>query len=384
MVSGDTGEATALPTPLVFTTGNWDTAQTVTVTGVDDALTDGNQNTTITIGVDDANSDDAFDPLSDQTVSATTADDEVAGFTIVESGGSTSVNESGTTDTFTVVLDAQPVTNVELTVVSGDTGEATALPTPLVFTTGNWDTAQTVTVTGVDDALTDGNQNTTITVSVDDANSDDAYDPLSDQTVSATTVDDEVASFTIVEAGGSTSVNESGTTDTFTVVLDAQPVTNVELTVTSGDTGEATALPTPLVFTTGNWDTAQTVTVIGVDDILGDGNQNTTITISVDDANSDDAYDPLADQTVSATTVDDEVTGFTIVEAGGVDVGERVWNHRHVHSRVGCPTGDERGVDGDERRYGRSDGATDPAGVHQWELGHGADSDRNGSGRRPG
>ena len=317
VVSGDTGEATALPTPLVFTTGNWDTAQTVTVTGVDDALTDGNQNTTITVSVDDANSDDAFDPLSDQTVSATTVDDEVAGFTIVESGGSTSVNESGTTDTFTVVLDAQPVTNVELTVVSGDTGEATALPTPLVFTTGNWDTAQTVTVTGVDDALTDGNQNTTITISVDDANSDDAYDPLSDQTVSATTVDDEVASFTIVESGGSTSVNESGTTDTFTVVLDAQPVTNVELTVVSGDTGEATALPTPLVFTTGNWDTAQTVTVTGVDDALTDGNQNTTITISVDDANSDDAYDPLSDQTVSATTVDDEVASFTIVESGG-------------------------------------------------------------------
>ena len=315
--SGDTGEATASPATLTFTSANWDTAQTVTVTGVDDPLVDGNQNTSITLSVDDASSSDEFDALADQVVTATTVDNDVADFTIVEAGGATSVNESGTTDTFTVVLDAQPVTNVELTVVSGDTGEATALPTPLIFTNANWDTAQTVTVTGVDDALTDGNQNTTITVSVDDANSSDEFDAVADQMVTATTLDDEVASFTIVEAGGSTSVNESGTTDTFTVVLDAQPVTNVELTVSSGDTGEATALPTPLTFTTGNWDTAQTVTVTGVDDALTDGNQNTTITVSVDDANSDDAYDPLSDQTVSATTVDDEVASFTIVEAGG-------------------------------------------------------------------
>ena len=112
----------------------------------------------------------------------------------------------------------------------------------MAFTTGNCDTAQTVTVTGVDDALTDGDQITTVTISVDDANSDDAYDPLSDQMVAATTVDDEVASFTVTEVGG-TSVNESGTTDTFTVVLDEQPVTDVVFTVTSGDTGEATALP---------------------------------------------------------------------------------------------------------------------------------------------
>ncbi len=125
----------------------------MTVTGVDDVLGDGNQNTTITISVDDANSDDAYDPLADQTVSATT------------------VNESGTTDTFTVVLDAQPVSDVVLTVVSGDTGEATVTPASLTFTNGDWAAPQGVTVTGVDDALDDGNQNTTITISVDDANS---------------------------------------------------------------------------------------------------------------------------------------------------------------------------------------------------------------------
>ena len=37
-----------------------------------------------------------------------------------------------------------------------------------------------------------------------------------------------------------TEVDESGTTDTFTVVLDAQPTSDVVIVLTSSDTGEAT------------------------------------------------------------------------------------------------------------------------------------------------
>ena len=185
------------------------------------------------------------------------------GFTVAESGGSTSVSEAGTTDTFTVVLDVQPPTDVVLTVASGDTGEAIVGPASLTFTTANWNSAQTVTATGVDDALTDGTRTTTITVSVDDATSDDAFDQLADQTLSVSTTDDDSPGFTVTESGG-TSVSETGTTDTFTVVLDAQPTTDVVLTAASGDTGEATFSPASLTFTSANWSTAQTVTVTGV------------------------------------------------------------------------------------------------------------------------
>ena len=260
--SGDTGEATVNVSSLTFIPASWNTAQTVTVTGVDDNLIDGNQNTTITLSIDDTNSDDNFDPLANQTVSATTTDDDVAGFTIVESGGSTmtSVAESGTTDTFTVVLDAEPDSNVVILVSSGDTGEATVNVSSLTFIPASWNTAQTVTVTGVDDNLIDGNLNTTITLSIDDANSDDNFDPLANQTVIATTTDDDVAGFTIVESSGSTSVAESGTTDTFTVVLDAEPDFNVVILVSSGDTGEATVNVSSLTF----WNTGGLVTVIRV------------------------------------------------------------------------------------------------------------------------
>ena len=55
----------------------------------------------------------------------------------MELEGSTEVDESGDTDTFTVVLDAQPTSDVVITIVSSDTGEATVTSTlPLPQRTG--------------------------------------------------------------------------------------------------------------------------------------------------------------------------------------------------------------------------------------------------------
>ena len=87
--------------------------------------------------------------------------------------------------------------------------------------------------------------------------------------------------------------SETGTTATFTVVLNAQPGSDVVFSVVSADTGEATVDKATLTFTNANWTTAQTV----------------TITVAVVDASSDDSYDALADQTVTATTTDNEPLG---------------------------------------------------------------------------
>jgi uncharacterized delta-60 repeat protein len=246
-------------------------------------------------------------PASQITIRAT------AGVTVAASGGSTVVSESVTTDTFTVVLNAQPTSDVVINVSSGDTGEATVAPAALTFTNSSWDTAQTVTVTGVDDSATDGNQNTTLTVFVVDASSDDAYDSVANLTLDVTTTDDDSAGVTVAASGGDTTVTEAGSTDTFTVVLNAQPSSDVVINTSSGDTGEATVAPTALTFTTSNWDTPQTVTVTGIDDTTTDGNQTTTLTVSVIDASSDDAYDSVSNLTLSATTTDDDAPTPTTV-----------------------------------------------------------------------
>ncbi|MCO6458366.1 MAG: hypothetical protein J5I93_23915, partial [Pirellulaceae bacterium] len=198
VVSGYTGVVTVAPATLTFTPGNWNHPQTVIVTGVDHPAADGNQVTIVTISVVAASSDDAFDGLADQSVSVTTIDDDSPGISVTQSDGGTVVGVTGTTDTITVMLTAQPSSNVVLSVVSGDTGEATVAPATLTFTPGNWNQPQTVTVTGVDDPAADGNQVTIVTISVVAASSDDAFDGLADQTVSVTTIDDDSAASPVV------------------------------------------------------------------------------------------------------------------------------------------------------------------------------------------
>ena len=59
----------------------------------------------------------------------------------------------------------QPPSDRVLSIVSADTGEVTVSPAALTFTSSNWETAQTVTLTGVDDTDIDGDQVTMIRVS---------------------------------------------------------------------------------------------------------------------------------------------------------------------------------------------------------------------------
>ena len=238
-------------------------------------------------------------------------------FTIAETLGSTSVDESGTSDDFTIVLDVQPASDVTLSISDGSSDETSISPTTVTFSNSNWDSAQTVTVTGSDDDIIDGSQTSTITISVVDEISDNAYGSVADQTLSATTADDDVAGFTITETLGATEVDETGTTDNISVVLNAEPSSDVIISVTSSDTGEVTASPATLTFTSADWDIAKTVTLTGANDDLVDGSQTSTITLSVVDGSSDDDFDGVADQTVSVTTTDSDVAGFTVIESGG-------------------------------------------------------------------
>tara|TARA_B100001142_G_scaffold88396_1_gene90256 strand:- start:3741 stop:6833 length:3093 start_codon:yes stop_codon:yes gene_type:complete len=120
----------------------------------------------------------------------------------------------------------------------------------------------------------------------------------------------------------SVTVAESGTTATFTVVLGAVPASDVVLSLTASDTGEATIDTSTLTFTGSNWATPQTLTVTGISDDAVDGDQNSTITISVVDASSPTAYDEVADTQISVVTTDTgsaiptPITGVTATQCG--------------------------------------------------------------------
>ena len=169
---------------------------------------------------------------------------------------SLSVEESGTT-TYTVVLTTEPSGTVTVTPSSGDTGAATLSPSSLTFTSGNWDTAQTVTVSGQED---DDVNDETVAIS----HSVSGYGSVTTAAnVSVTVNDNDTAGVSVSPT--SLSVEEGGMT-TYTVVLTTEPSGTVTVTPSSSDTGAATLSPSSLTFTSGNWDTAQTVTVSGQED----------------------------------------------------------------------------------------------------------------------
>ncbi|MEQ9494324.1 MAG: hypothetical protein RJP96_11980, partial [Algiphilus sp.] len=101
----------------MFDNTDWSVAQTVTITGVEDANVL-SETPTITASIVDASSDDSFDTLNNQVVNVTLADNDLAGFTVTPL--SLSVNE-GSTNTFTVVLDAEPSSDVTIALTSSNT-----------------------------------------------------------------------------------------------------------------------------------------------------------------------------------------------------------------------------------------------------------------------
>jgi competence protein ComGC len=80
--------------------------------------------------------------------------------------------ESGGSASFNVVLSSQPIANVAIALRSSNTREGRVSPATLIFTPSNWNIPQTVTVTGVDDTVVDGDQ--TYTIITDPAVSSDA------------------------------------------------------------------------------------------------------------------------------------------------------------------------------------------------------------------
>ncbi|MEK9564462.1 MAG: LamG-like jellyroll fold domain-containing protein, partial [Deltaproteobacteria bacterium] len=298
-----------------WTDSDWNTAKTVTVTGVADDQDDGNQTGTLRISVGSDTNDVNYSALPNDNVSVNVTDIDTVGFTITESAGSSTVSETGTTDTFTIELDTIPTGNVVIDLSSADTAEVTVSPASLTFTTGDWNTPQTVTLTGQADNSDDGDQAIAITAAINTTSTADTqYDGVSSQNFNATVTDIDTASFTVTQPSN---VSETGTTSTFTVVLDLLPTANVTIDVSSNDTGEATVSPASLTFTTGDWSTAQTVTVTGVDDDVDDDNQNTTIEVNPNNGSADAQYGALATQNVYVTTTDDDSAGFTLAETGG-------------------------------------------------------------------
>ena len=86
-------------------------------------------------------------------------------------------------------LNSQPTSEVVLSVTPSDASEIMASPNTMTFTQGNWADVQVITVTGVFDGVSDGDQLAEIELSVVVGSSADEYDDVSSSVVDVTIFD---------------------------------------------------------------------------------------------------------------------------------------------------------------------------------------------------
>ncbi|HEY9629647.1 MAG TPA: Ig-like domain-containing protein [Coleofasciculaceae cyanobacterium] len=306
---GNTAEGTLSTSTLIFDATNWNVAQNVTVTGVDDLVDDGD--VSYTIQTQASSSDSVYAAIDPADVSVINANDDVAGVTVTPASG-LFTNEAGGTATFDVVLTSRPIADVIVNLVSSQPGEGT-VPTSITFTASNWNVAQTVTVTGMDDFGADGDQAYTIQTSI--TSSDVNYAAIDPSDVQVKNTDNDIAGINLTQSDGNTAVTEGAEpSDTYTLVLNSQPTGNV--TITLATDGQTTAGQTAFVFTPANWNIAQIVTVTAVDDAVFEGNHTSSITHTV--SSSDPNYNGVKVVPVNITVGDNDNAGVIVTPVDAV------------------------------------------------------------------
>ncbi|MDM8528045.1 FG-GAP-like repeat-containing protein [Anaerolineales bacterium HSG24] len=314
ILSSDPTEGKVSPAIVTFTPTDWNIPQTITATGVDDNLTDGNQTYTIQTGMS-SSADISYHNLDFADVTVINMDNDSPGFNVSSISGDT--GEDGTTATFTIKLNTEPTAEVTIPLSSSDSGEGSVSPMSVAFSPNNWNIAQTVTVTGVDDMVTDGDQTYTIKTG-SSSSTDSNYNNLDPADVTVINMDNDTSGITVSEISGDT--GEDGTSATFTIKLNTKPTAEVTIPLSSSDSGEGTVSPMSVTFSPNNWSIAQTVTVIGVDDNLTDGNQTYTIQTG-NSSSTDSSYNDLDSADVTVINVDNDSPGITVSKISG-DTGE--------------------------------------------------------------
>ena len=146
-VSVFAGEGLSVDRFPVFTPTDWSTPQTVTVTPDEDEDVD---DELYRITHRTASSDAHYHDLGVDAVEVEVEDDDVSEGELTVSASRLRITE-GNTGRYTVVLNRQPSAPVTVLVSAPEGGSLTVSPESLTFTTANWSTPQTVTVTAAED-----------------------------------------------------------------------------------------------------------------------------------------------------------------------------------------------------------------------------------------
>ena len=302
VTSGDTAAVTVSPATLDFTTSNYATPQTVTVTPVnDDDGTD--EAVTITVSVTSG------DTLPDATKTIAVVDDDGD---IEVSAGAITLVEGGSSGMFTVKLGAPPASSATISVTSADTGAVAVSPATLTFNASNYDTAQPVTLTPVDDSdALDESVLITLAASAGYRASDASKTIMVD--------DNSPSPFdgTIGVDPETITVEEGGTTDV-AITLSKAPTTDVKLTsAIKGTSPFASVTFSVTDITTSNWNDDITLSIEAAED---SDYEDTTGTIILEVIVSvGDREETLASIEISVAVEDDDTPPSGSIEISDSD-----------------------------------------------------------------
>ena len=150
------GAAAGQAISLVFQPSDWDTPQTVTVSAIDDALEEGIEQSMVEFS--STSTDPSFDGGMVIPLRITVIDDDVAGIVLTGAGvNELNVSEEDTTsDSYTIELTYPPTADVNISLSDiSDINQVLIVPDELVFTSTDWNVPQIVTVTAIDDIISE-------------------------------------------------------------------------------------------------------------------------------------------------------------------------------------------------------------------------------------
>ncbi len=241
---------------LTFTSSNWSTDQSVTLTAENDGDADNEAGT-----LDLSASGGGYNGQTGD-VSVTVDDDDTAQLVVTPT--TLSLVEGGSGKGFTVRLGSAPVGNdvtVAVSIPPELAGKVSLTVPHLTFTSSNWSTDQSVTVTAENDGDADNEAGT-----LDLSASGGGYNGQTGD-VSVTVDDDDTVQ--LVVAPLTVSLVEGGSGKGFTVRLGSAPVGNdvtVAVSIPPELAGKVSLTVPHLIFTSSNWSTDQSVTVMADDD----------------------------------------------------------------------------------------------------------------------
>ncbi|MEY4070339.1 MAG: hypothetical protein RL721_953, partial [Candidatus Eisenbacteria bacterium] len=317
LVSLDPTEGAPTVPSITFTSTDWNIPQTVWVKGVNDFVMDGDQAWTLELQPA-VSSDPKYNGRDADDVAVSNTDEDVAGITVTPTGG-LATTEAGGSDVFTVQLDTEPVADVVITLATDTATEGVTDVDTLTFTASNWNVPQTVTVSGVNDFVVDGDTPFSIVLAAA-TSADPNYDTMDPADVFVTNADDDVAGVAFDPVLGLTT-DENGGFSTVNVRLTAMPAAAVTFSLASSDTTEGAVSPTSLTFTAADWNVDQVVTLNGVNDVIVDGVQSWTV-LTGDLVSSDPIFDTVAVDDLTVDNADNDVADATATPAAGLVTAE--------------------------------------------------------------